>query len=264
MAGQGILRNLNALKGKPPVGAAGGTFNPLAAIGSFLGGVPGSILGLTQLEGSTPQGGPTDPRLLQGRAMHAGQTGMYGRYGQPDPSLQYAGQPSPAPAARPPAPTPSFGGSPLAAERAYQSEKSRVAQLAAQDPELQRYERARQLAAAPGATPQQVQSAEDIGMQMWAKANPTLAAKVRPGQAGYDTIQGALAGGAARAGYGYQMPQQITQTPPIGPGAPQGLPAVQSFGPGATYNPQELEAKGLQLDAETIKKFKDLLNLAKP
>lgn len=84
----------------------------------------------------------------------------------------------------------SFGGGSSAAERAYQSEASRVAQLTAQDPELQRYERARQLAVAPGATPEQVQSAEDIGMQIWAqKYGKTLAPKVKPGQAGYDVIQ---------------------------------------------------------------------------
>jgi len=82
----------------------------------------------------------------------------------------------------------SFGGG-GAAERAYQQEKSRVAQLTAQDPELQRYEAARRLAATPGATPEQVQSAEDIGMAMWAKSNPKLAAKVQPGQAGFDVIQ---------------------------------------------------------------------------
>lgn len=55
----------------------------------------------------------------------------------------------------------------LAADRAYESEKSRVAQLTAQDPELQRYEAARLKAVAPGATPEQVQSAEDVGMQIW-------------------------------------------------------------------------------------------------
>jgi len=58
-------------------------------------------------------------------------------------------------------------GSGSAAERAYETEKSRVAQLTAQDPELQRYEAARKAAVAPGATPEQVQSAEDIGMQIW-------------------------------------------------------------------------------------------------
>lgn len=80
-----------------------------------------------------------------------------------------------------------FGGSP-AADRAYQQEVSRVAQLTAQDPELQRYEAARRVAATPGATPAQVEDAEELGMQMWAKANPTLAARVQPGQAGFETI----------------------------------------------------------------------------
>lgn len=84
-----------------------------------------------------------------------------------------------------------------AAERAYQTEKSRVAQLAAQNPELQRYEAARKIAAAQGATPEQVQSAEDIGMQIWAqKYGKTLAPKVKPGQSGYDAIQGVLNAGA--------------------------------------------------------------------
>jgi hypothetical protein len=52
-------------------------------------------------------------------------------------------------------------------ERAYQQEVSRVAQLTAQNPELQRYEAARKIAAAQGASPEQVQAAEDIGMQIW-------------------------------------------------------------------------------------------------
>lgn len=60
-----------------------------------------------------------------------------------------------------------FPGQQAAGDRAYQQEFSRVAQLTAQDPELQRYEAARKLAVAPGATPEQVQSAEDIGMQIW-------------------------------------------------------------------------------------------------
>lgn len=89
------------------------------------------------------------------------------------------------------------GGGGSAANRAYQQEFSRVAQLTAQDPELQRYEAARKLAVAPGATPEQVQSAEDIGMQIWAqKYGKTLAPKVKPGQSGYDAIQGVLNAGA--------------------------------------------------------------------
>lgn len=91
------------------------------------------------------------------------------------------------------------GQSTPAAERAYQTEKARVAQMAAQNPDLQRYEAARKIAAAQGATPEQVQSAEDLGMQMWAKANPTLAAKVKPGQSGYEAIQGIVGPSAASA-----------------------------------------------------------------
>lgn len=86
-----------------------------------------------------------------------------------------------------------------AAERAYQQEVSRVAQLTAQDPDLQRYEAARKIAAAKGATPEQVQSAEDTGMRIWAERNKTLAGKVKPGQAGYDVIQGVLNAGAMGA-----------------------------------------------------------------
>lgn len=152
----------------------------------------------------------------------------------------------------------SFGGSSSAADRAYESEKSRVAQLTAQDPEFQRYEKARQLAVGPNATPEQVQSAEDIGMAMWARANPQLAAKVKPGQAGYDVVQGTLAGQAAAQGYGYQMPQQIMMTPSPGVNAPQGLPAVQSISPTATYG-----AQGLEVDPEMAKKFQALLNQKK-
>jgi hypothetical protein len=85
-------------------------------------------------------------------------------------------------------------------ERAYQAEKSRVAQLTAQDPELQRYEAAQNLAVAPGATPEQVKSAENVGMQIWAqKYGKTLAPKVKPGQAGYDVIQRTLYPGGTSA-----------------------------------------------------------------
>jgi hypothetical protein len=57
------------------------------------------------------------------------------------------------------------GGSPgsPAAERAYQTEKSRVAQLTAQDPELQRYKNARKAAVAAGPGSAAEQSAEDMG-----------------------------------------------------------------------------------------------------
>lgn len=91
------------------------------------------------------------------------------------------------------APTPGQQGSySPAAERAYQQEASRVAQLTAQDPELQRYERAR----AGAKTQEEMNAARDIGMQIWAQKHGGLAAKVKPGQSGYDAIQGTLNAGA--------------------------------------------------------------------
>lgn len=123
-----------------------------------------------------------------------------------------------------------IGGTP--AERAQAAETSRVAQLTAQDPELQRYEDARKLAVAPGATPEQVQSAEDIGMQMWAKANPKLAAKVKPGQAGYDVIQGTLSGNMARAGGGFGLSEQLVPTPQGFPTQVPGLPTGAGYSTG--------------------------------
>jgi hypothetical protein len=80
-----------------------------------------------------------------------------------------------------------FTGSPgtgSPADRAYQQELYRTAQLTAQDPELQRYENARVAAK----TQEEMNSVRDMGMEMWAKANPKLAAKVQPGQSGFDTI----------------------------------------------------------------------------
>lgn len=138
-------------------------------------------IGKQLLQGQIPYTDPT----ARARA-----TGMSGRYlppGEQERSWLYS------------QPQASGGGSPAAAERAYRQEVSRVAQLTAQDPELQRYEAARKVAAAPGASPEQVQSAEDIGMQMWAKANPKLAAKVKPGQAGYDVIQRTINAGTMGA-----------------------------------------------------------------
>ena len=78
-----------------------------------------------------------------------------------------------------------------AAERAYQQEASRVAQLTAQDPELQRYEKAR----ASAKSQQEMDAARDIGMAIWARSNPELAKKVKPGQSGYEVIQNEINAG---------------------------------------------------------------------
>ena len=109
---------------------------------------------------------------------------------------------------------PSFSSAPPAsagnpAERAYKQEVSRVAQLTAQDPDLQRYEAARQA----DAKAKDFSKSEDIGMEIWARRNPTLAAKVKPGQAGYDVVQ-RVRQEAAQPGVG-----AFTATAPIFPGS---------------------------------------------
>lgn len=77
-----------------------------------------------------------------------------------------------------------FPGQQGAADRSYQQELSRTAQLTAQDPELQRYETAR----AAAKTQEEMNSVRDMGLAMWAEKNPKLAAKMQPGQSGFDTI----------------------------------------------------------------------------
>jgi hypothetical protein len=81
------------------------------------------------------------------------------------------------------------------AERAYQQEKSRVEQLTAQDPELQRYEKAR----AGAKTQEEMNAARDIGMAIWAAKHGGLAKQVKPGQSGYEAIQGTLNAGSMGA-----------------------------------------------------------------
>lgn len=90
-----------------------------------------------------------------GGALNAIDTGKYGPTDW---------NPSANPLRVPSAPVlpPSAGG---AADRAYQQELSRAAQLTAQDPELQRYEKAR----AAAKSQEEMNSARDIGMEMWQK-----------------------------------------------------------------------------------------------
>lgn len=163
------------------------------------------------------------------------------------------------------------------ADRAYQQEVSRTAQLTAQDPELQRYENARKIAAAQGATPESVKTAEDIGMQIWAKkyGGPGgLASKVKPGQAGYDVIQNTINPGAALQGLsaygkvgteydyrdygepqnlavGYQMQSPITSVP--GPNAT----TAQQVNTGAQVQAQDLADlfKNAVFDEELMKQI---------
>ena len=73
------------------------------------------------------------------------------------------------------------------ATRAYEAEKLRVAQLTAQDPDLQRYEAAR----AAAKSQEEMNAVRDEGMRIWAQKHGGLAAKVKPGATGYEAIQAA-------------------------------------------------------------------------
>lgn len=89
-----------------------------------------------------------------------------------------------------------------AADRAYEQEKSRVAQLAAQDELAKKYNVADLTKAYNTAsTPEEKQK---IGLQIWATTNPQLAQKLKPGQLGYQETQAVAAsqsplGGAMQA-----------------------------------------------------------------
>lgn len=141
---------------------------------------------------------------------------------------------------------------PYAAQnREYERERARVEAMVKANPDMQKQAIADERA-----------KVRDQGMAIWAAANPTLAKQVKPGAVGYDAIQQVLigkdAGQASRQAFGYQMPQQVTLTPPPGVNIPQGFPAVQSIQPAEAYT-----TEGLQLDPEMIKKFQVLLNQTK-
>lgn len=186
------------IKSNQPTPPASSGINPLSALGSLFNPLSpqGAILGLTQLEGSSP--GPIDSPARRAAiaarvnpAQYGARSGMFGKYGAEDVPFKVPAMSAPAPSLASSARV--FNAAAAApGERAYLEEKSRIAQLTAQDPELQRYEAARKLAAAKGATPEQEKAAEDIGMQIWAKKYGGLAEKVKPGQAGYDVIQKTL------------------------------------------------------------------------
>lgn len=159
-----------------------------------------------------------------------------------------ASQP-PAPASQPPAPIDPYA----AQNRAYQQERARVEAMVKSNPDMQKQEIADARA-----------KVRDQGMAIWAAkygGQGGLAERVKPGQVGYDAVQQALlgneAGEAMRQGYGFQMPQQVTMTPPPGVNIPQGLPAVNSFSPGDMYGQE-----GIDFDPELRKKFQSLLNAA--
>lgn len=109
-------------------------------------------------------------------------------------------------------------------DRAYAQEVSRTAQLTAQNPEMQRYEAARQSDLKSG----DFSKSEDIGMEMWARKNKTLAKAVKPGQAGYDVIQRVLQEDAK------PNVDAFAATTPIFPGAQNYFSGQYQATPGAT------------------------------
>jgi len=96
-----------------------------------------------------------------------------------------------------------FPGQSPAAERAYQGEVLRTAQLAAQSPEMLAYAAQRE----KDLKSKDYSKSEDMGMRIWAQkygpgSKNDLASKVKPGQAGYDVIQEVIKGKAAPSAAG--------------------------------------------------------------
>jgi hypothetical protein len=91
-------------------------------------------------------------------------------------------------ATRPPVATPPAVGPQLSPEeRAYNAERSRIAQLTEQNPEFQNIGQLRN-------------DLRDQGMAIWAtKSMAILAKQVKPGQSGYEAIQGTLNAGSMGA-----------------------------------------------------------------
>lgn len=138
------------------------------------------------------------------------------------------------------APTPTVPGpaSP-AAERAYRQEVSSIAQQAAQNPELQRYEK-ESAAAAASKDQGRMDAMRDLGMQIWAQkyGKPgDLASRVKPGQSGYDVIQRTLGAGqmGSPMNFGFDASSPLATTPPVA--APSYAGVTPASLPGATPLP---------------------------
>jgi hypothetical protein len=246
------------------LGQVGGLLQNLGSAGKWLlGGTAGAAATAYGLGGSTPGGGQTQSEFNKYRSenrfrnpsgISATDTGR----GLANLPSTYRGDELQQAAAARAFGGPSTGGgigggnmasyvpniqSSPAAERAYQSERSSVAQQAAQNPDLQRYQDQAVLARqalqgydpASGPLPGAAQQAQDMGMAIWAKkygpgSKNDLASKVRPGQSGFGAIQNTLASSAATAGL--QMPSQLLSTPQI---------------PGTTSFPTAIPQSGFQV-----------------
>jgi hypothetical protein len=134
----------------------------------------------------------------------------------------------------------SGGGSP--ADRAYQQEKARVAQMTEQDPMFKKYQVAELTKAYNAASPEEKNK---IGLQIWAATNPTLAKKVPSGQVGYQT-SASMFGSQA---FGTDVPG-VTETIYSQVGQQEGVPGGVQF-PGAEQA-AKMNAFSMGADAQQL------------
>ncbi len=128
------------------------------------------------------------------------------------------------------------------ADRAYQQEKARVAQMTEQDPMFKKYQVAELTKAYNTASPEEKNK---IGLQIWAATNPTLAKKVPPGQVGRQT-SASMFGSQA---FGTDVPG-VTETIYSQAGQQAGIPGGVQF-PGAEQA-AKMNAFSMGADAQQL------------
>jgi hypothetical protein len=128
------------------------------------------------------------------------------------------------------------------ADRAYQQEKARVAQMTEQDPMFKKYQVAELTKAYDTASPEEKNK---IGLQIWAATNPTLAKKVPPGQVGRQT-SASMFGSQA---FGTNVPG-VTETIYSQAGQQEGVPGGVQF-PGAEQA-AKMNAFSMGADAQQL------------
>jgi hypothetical protein len=204
---QAVLNQLRAgqgISGARPANPLIGALQNLTGVGA--GAVPtlyGAKLGgqevLLGKGGWNKTTAATGPINVGGQTWYPAQSGqdlvykrapgnVGGQYGSIFSADQLA-SPAPEPGSQPPAPNPSSAQPPVKLspeEQAYNAERSRIAQLTAQNPEFQNVGQLRN-------------DLRDKGMEIWAAKYGNLAKQVKPGQSGYEAIQRTLYPGGAPA-----------------------------------------------------------------
>ena len=204
---QAVLNQLRAgqgISGARPANPLIGPLQNLTGVGA--GAVPtlyGAALGgqevLLGKGGWNKTTAATGPINVGGQTWYPAQSGqdlvykrapgnVGGQYGSIFSADQLA-SPAPEPGSQPPAPNLSSAQPPVKLspeEQAYNAERSRIAQLTAQNPEFQNVGQLRN-------------DLRDQGMAIWAAKHGGLAKNVKPGQSGYEAIQQQLGAGAMGA-----------------------------------------------------------------